>query len=110
MLVQTTLPQTHPPPGMVHRKHAPSPAQIKAMGMLTSEAGLTVLRRLLAGSWDRAGAVWGAVPRLYWHHVLQYMAEVPSLLADVMEEAAGSAVMAPCQDHVQVGCWLFFFR
>lgn len=65
--------------GMVQNRHRISKQQAAALGMLTSETGLTAMHAVLAGSHGQRAAVVGAVNIGYWRALLAGVPQLPQM-------------------------------
>ena len=65
--------------GMVHRNYRISSQQASAMGMLSSEAGLSVMAAVLQNTISQP--VLGAAPQSYWINLLQNAPGVPEVFS-----------------------------
>lgn len=94
--------------GMVHRNYRISNRQAAAMGMLSSEAGLSVMHAAL-GALDAVvppSPIIGAVPRKYWTNLLQNVpgGVVPPIFSSFevqKKEALTNTTMRPGQRQQQ---------
>lgn len=98
--------------GMVHRNYRISSQQAAAMGMLSSEAGLAAMGRVLQTIGASPVAVLGAAPKSYWANLLKNAPGVPvifssfdlpkpevvSSAAMVTSSAAAASVLATKED------------
>jgi surfactin synthase thioesterase subunit len=67
--------------GMVHRNYRISSQQAAAMGMLSSEAGLAAMARVLQTIGASPAVVLGAAPKSYWTNLLQNAPGVPAIFS-----------------------------
>ncbi len=82
--------------GMVHRNYRISSQQAAAMGMLSSEAGLSAMARVLQTMGASLAVVLGAAPKSYWTNLLQNAPGVPEIFSssDLPKPAATSSTAA----------------
>ena len=82
--------------GMVHRNYRISSQQAAAMGMLSSEAGLAAMARVLQTIGASPAVVLGAAPKAYWTNLLQNAPGVPAIFSSFdlpKPEVASSAAL-----------------
>lgn len=82
---------------MVHNKYRISRKQAAAMGMLSSEAGLSAMARVLAAV-PLPASVLGAVPQAYWKGLLQNAPGIPGMYAALDITPASAKTTGPISD------------